>query len=388
MKKIKLVLLSTLAVASINKAIAQEVVSSERDMVFSEEIWEKNQENKLAQFYLGEQHFMKKEYEEALTWYLKASFQGLESAIKNVQFMVQNKMGLESNMEEVVNFMTMFADQGDEYSQMFLGDVYRNGEYQEDLKKSYYWYSRAADLGNDKAIYYVGNMSILGVGTTRNVPKGLRTLEKIAEQGHFPSIYNIGKTYKTGYKIAKNHEVAAKWFSIAAKEGHINSMYELGDSYDRGFGVERSAEEAYKWFESAALQGHLESTYRAGLIKLFGDNADITQALEWLNIAAVEGSEKAQSRLGDIFYEGNFGIKEDYVKAKHFYLQSAENGNAASYRNIAMMYRRGGHGLERDPEMYEKYIKLYHTHKQKPMSSIEDRDKIYGYDIFDYRQDI
>lgn len=279
MKKIKLVLLSTLAIASINKAIAQEVVSSERDMVFSEEIWEKNQENKLAQFYLGEQHFMKKEYEEALTWYLKASFQGLESAIKNVQFMVQNKMGLESNMKEVVNFMTMFADQGDEYSQMFLGDVYRNGEYQEDLKKSYYWYSRAADLGNDKAIYYVGNMSILGMGTTRNVPKGLRTLEKIAEQGHFPSIYNIGKTYKTGYKIAKNHEVAAKWFSIAAKEGHINSMYELGDSYDRGFGVERSAEEAYKWFESAALQGHLESTYRAGLMKLFGDNADITQAL-------------------------------------------------------------------------------------------------------------
>ena len=70
MKKIKLVLLSTLAVASINKAIAQEVVSVERDMVFSEEIWEKNQENKLAQFYLGEQHFMKKEYDEALTWYL------------------------------------------------------------------------------------------------------------------------------------------------------------------------------------------------------------------------------------------------------------------------------------------------------------------------------
>ena len=55
MKKIKLVLLSTLAIASINKAIAQEVVSSERDMVFSEEIWEKNQENKLAQFYLGEE---------------------------------------------------------------------------------------------------------------------------------------------------------------------------------------------------------------------------------------------------------------------------------------------------------------------------------------------
>jgi TPR repeat protein len=388
MKKIRLILLSTLAVASINAAVAKEVNSKKTDIIFSEEIWEKNQENKLAQFYLGEQHFMKKEYDQALSWYLQASFQNLESAIKNVQFMVQNKMGLDSNMEEVIKFMTLFADRGDEYSQMFLGNSYRNGDYQKDMKKSYYWYSRAADLGNDKATYYVGNMSIKGIGTIKNVPKGLRTLEKLAEQGHFPSIYNIGKTYKTGYKIAKNHEVAVRWFAMAAKEGHINSIYELADSYDRGFGVKRDSEEAYKWFESAALQGHLESTYRAGLIRLFGDNSDIDQSLEWLNIASVEGSEKAQSRLGDIFYEGNFGIKEDYVKAKHFYYLSAEKGNASSYRKIAMMYRRGGFGLERDPEMYEKYIKLYHTHKQKPMSSIEDRSKIYEYDIFNYQQDI
>ena len=388
MKKIKLALLSTLAIASINSAVAKQIVNQDMDMVFSEEIWEKNQENKIAQFYLGEQSFMKKDYDKALRWYLQSAFQNLDSAIKNVQFMVQNRMGIESNMEEVVKFMTKFGNVGDEYSQMFLADSYRNGEYQKDLKKAYYWYSEAADLGNEKATYYVGTMSIKGIGTTKNVPRGLRTLETLAENGHFPSIYNIAKTYKKGYKIAKNHEVAVRWFAMAAQEGHVNSMYELADSYDKGFGVDRDAKAAYKWFESAALQGNTESMYRAGLVKLFGDDADIDQSFEWLNMAADKGHEKAQARLGDIFFEGNFGIEEDYVKAKHFYMLSAESGNAASYRKIAMMYRKGGSGLERDAEKYEKYIKLFHTHKQKPMRSFEDKDKIYGYDIFDYQQDI
>lgn len=388
MKKIKLAILSTLAIASVNAISAKEIVTQDKDMVFSEEIWEKNQENRLAQFYLGEQHFMTKDYDKALRWYLQSAFQNLDSAIKNVQFMVQNRMGVESNMEEVVKFMTLFGNKGDEYSQMFLGDVYRNGEYQEDLRKAYYWYSEAADMGNEKATYYIGNMSIKGLGTTKNVPRGLRVLETIAENGHFPSIYNIAKTYKKGDKIAKNHNIAVKWFAMAAQEGHVNSMYELADSYDRGFGVERDGKEAYKWFESAALQSHVESMYRAGLIKLFGDDADIDQALEWLNLAVEKGNEKAQSRLGDIFFEGNFGVQEDYVKAKHFYMLSAESGNAASYRKIAMLHRKGGFGVERDSEKYEKYIKLFHTHKQKPMKSLEDKDLIYGYDIFDYKQDL
>ena len=386
MKKIKLFILSTLA-ATTSMLNAEEVIQS-TDMVFTDEIWEKNQENKLAQFYLAEQHFMKKEYDKALNWYLKSAFQNLDSSIQNVQFMIQNNLGVKSNMDKVSQFMTIFADKGDEYSQMYLADIHRNGNYQEDMKKAYYWYARASDTGNDFATYFYGVMTLKGIGTIQNVPKGLRILEKMAEKGHFPSIYNIAKTYKTGYKIAKNHKVAASWFSIAAKDGHINSMFELADSYDKGFGVERNVETAYDWFEKAALEGHLESTYRAGLLKLYGDNADLDQSIEWLSIASEEGHEKALTRLGDIFYKGNLGIEEDYIKAIIFYKKSAESGNFQSYRNIAMIYRRGGFGVERDPDMYEKYIKLFYKNKKPQMSNISDKRKVFGYDIFDYKQDI
>jgi TPR repeat protein len=388
MKKImKMFVLSTLS-ATVITAINAEEVNENLDMVFTEEIWEKNQENRLAQFYLAEQHFMKKEYDKALNWYLKAAFQNLDSSVKNVQFMIQNKMGVASNMDEVVKFMTIFADKGDEYSQMYLGNIYRDGNYQENMKKSYYWYTMGAENGNPFATYFSGVMTLKGLGTIQNVPKSLRILEKLAEEGHFPSIYTIAKTYKTGYKIAKNHEVAVKWFDMAAKEGHVNSMFELADSYDRGFGVKKDHVKAYEWFESAALKGHVEATYRAGVLKLFGDNADLDQAMEWLSIASVEGHEKAKTRLGDIFYKGDFGVKEDYVKAIHHYLESAEGGNASSYRQIALIYRKGGNGVERDVDSYEKYIKLFYKNKNKPMTSLSEKNKVFGYDIFDYKQDI
>jgi TPR repeat protein len=386
MKKIKLFILSTLAATT--SMLNAEEVSESVDMVFTDEIWEKNQDNVLAQFYLAEQHFMKKEYDKALNWYLKSAFQNLDSSIQNVQFMIQNNLGVQSNMNQVSKFMTIFADKGDEYSQMFLAKIHRDGTYQEDMKKAYYWYSRAADNGNNFATYFEGVMTLKGVGTIQNVPKALRLLEKLAETGHFPSTYNIAKTYKTGYKIAKNHKVAVKWFSIAAQDGHVNSMFELADSYDKGYGIARDVEKAYKWFETAALSGHLESTYRAGLLKMYGDNADIDQAIEWLSIASAEGHEKALTRLADIFYKGDLGIEEDYVKAINFYKQSAESGNFQSYRNIAMIYRRGGAGVERDPDMYEKYIKLFYKNKKPQMSNISDKRKVFGYDIFDYQQDI
>jgi len=387
MKKIKMFILGTLAATTTCMLSAEDLVKNV-DMVFTDDIWEKNQDNKLAQFYLGEQHFMKKEYDKALNWYLKSAFQNLDSSVQNVQFMVQNNLGVKSNMDEVSKFMTIFADNGDEYSQLFLGNVYRDGTYQEDLKKSYYWYSRAADTGNNSAIYFEGVMALKGVGTIQNVPKALRQLEKLAEKGHFPSIYNIAKTYKTGYKIAKNHEVAVKWFTIAAQDGHVNSMFELADSYEKGYGVPRNLDKAYEWFEKAALSGHLEATYRAGLMKMYGDNADLDQALEWLNIAGVEGDKKALTRLGDIFYKGELGVEPDYVKAINYYKQSAELGEFQSYRNIAMIYRMGNHGVERDPDMYEKYIKLFHKNKKPAMSKISDKLTIYGYSIFDYKQDV
>ena len=86
--------------------------------------------------------------------------------------MIELGEGVDANMDDVVSFLEKIGLEGNLFAQTFLGDIYRLGEYHQNLEKSYFWYSEAAKQGDDRSQYFVGTMSVNGIGTYQNIPKG------------------------------------------------------------------------------------------------------------------------------------------------------------------------------------------------------------------------
>jgi TPR repeat protein len=369
-------------------SMATPAMADESRMIFVKEIWGQHQTNPLAQFYIAEQHYLQKDYSEALSWYLRAAMQSHVSASNNVMLMIENNQGVASNMDDVVAFMIQSGLKGDMYSQMYLGDIHRDERFETNYESAYFWYSQAASQGDSAAQYYIGNMTLAGLGTPKNVPKALRFLEDLAEKGHAGAMYNIGKVYKTGFNILKNHKLASKWFHMAAKEGHVDSMYEIADSFERGFGLDKSERDALEWFETAALHGHTDAAYRAGLLNLFFAESDsklysVEKAMDWLILASENNNADAQMKLGDIYYEGKFGLEIDYKQALEWYKRASHDDKFAA-KKMSMIYRAGGYGVERDDDAYKAAMKSFYEYRGGSMAKPQEKLKLFNYNIFEF----
>lgn len=381
----------TLSVLLSISAVAPQVSYAENNlrMVFSQEIWEQNQKNPLAQFYIAEQYYKSGDYNSALKWYIKSAVNGFETAVDNAKIMIDNNLGVKNNMDEVVDFLTKEAlDNNSLFAQMYLGDVYRDGRYQKDFERSYFWYSKAALQGDRRAEYYIANMSVAGVGTPQNVPRGVRLLEKVAETEHMGAIYNLGKIYKRGFNINQNHKEAVKWFAHNAERGHVPSMYELADSYEKGFGVERSYEKALEWYEMAGTHNNVDAMYKSGMIHILNreksGDFNFERGLKWLSLAAENGHIDAQLRLGDMYYSGEEGVVKNYSLAENYYLMAANANDQMAYKKLTFIYREGGYGVARDDDKYKKYIEKYYTYEPDNLDPPKDRLNLFNYNIFEF----
>ena len=77
--------------------------------------------------------------------------------------------------------------------------------------------------------------------------------------------------------------------------------------------------------------------------------------LESLRKQAEQGDAKAQSDLGDMYFDGR-GVQQDYTVAAKWYSLAAEQGDARSKRRLGWMYSYG-RGVPQDDK---KAMKLYH----------------------------
>ena len=86
--------------------------------------------------------------------------------------------------------------------------------------------------------------------------KAMNTWHKAAEGGDDDAMYWIGVAYFNGEGAEQDYTEAANWFYKAARKGHVKAQFELGKCYYSGMGVDQSEYEAAQWFQAAAAQGH------------------------------------------------------------------------------------------------------------------------------------
>jgi len=196
-------------------------------------------------------------------------------------------------MKRRVDAATAKAKDGVVTEMCNLGQWYLNGMngLDEDRRKAYEWYKKAAALGSE-----VGKTKVQEIQWQRKVE---RTRRK-AGCGDTNAMNSLACWYESGEKgLAVDEKIAYKWYKESADLRDVEGMAYAGYWLLSGRGVERNR-----------VHGMTLST-----------------------AAAVRGSDYACSTLGKSYFEGSNGLPKDFVQAK-YWLSIAVSGARCSHRHL------------------------------------------------------
>lgn len=181
------------------------------------------------------------------------------------------------------------AEQGDDLSQILLGNIHANGEagVSKDDVEATRWYKLSAMQGNSIAQRDLAYKYRKGVGVKKDMAEAVRWYKLSAMQGDSATYFMIGVLYEKGEDLRKDERQAARWYSLAATQdfkrsqtylnesyvgrfimmtglampdlGKQGGPYRLALMYEEGRGVEKNTIEAIRFYKLAAEQGHLRS---------------------------------------------------------------------------------------------------------------------------------
>ena len=147
---------------------------------------------------------------------------------------------------------------------------------------------------------------------------------------------NTFSAYWTKYWKGEYQRVAAH-----AQQGDAEAQYVLALYY--GIYVPRDHIKAAEWLLKSAKQGHPQAQLILGHERYF--RQDYADAVKWYRLAAEQGVAAVQSKLGDMYWQGEEGLPQDYAEAAHWYLRAAQQGSGLSspwsQYNLGLMYAEG-----------------------------------------------
>lgn len=143
----------------------------------------------------------------------------------------------------------------------------------------------------------------LQVGIQESEAQQPQDIVKAAEAGDARAQFLLGNMYNSGRGQGKNVTQAAKWFRKAADQGDVDAMFHLGVMLERGRGTIKNVQEAVKWYRAAADAGHADAMYTLSLMYSSGNGLpkDGMQADNWYNKAVSQWENGGQSKANKAF---------------------------------------------------------------------------------------
>jgi TPR repeat protein len=240
-----------------------------------------------------------------------------------------------------------------------LGDYEEN--VKKDLKAALSFYERGKDAGQIDCTLRAATFYIEGLGTDKDVSRGIKLLESAAKEGsavaHFqlavrrltgetPDVAagyvhlvaasngglteaqnELGLLYLSGKMGVSDPAAGVAWLTRAAQGGHPQAQNNLATLYERGAGVERSLANAGQLYSLAANQGHGQATL--ALARMYGQGigtaADLPKAWALATLAGERGEEDGTSMAGEIAAK----LDEEQLAAARKELKALTAGDAA-----------------------------------------------------------
>jgi hypothetical protein len=153
------------------------------------------------------------------------------------------------------------AKAGNAEAQASLAALYNEYDgINEDQKKAFFWYFKAAMRGHAESQFMLGWMYYSGEGTSINHKQSIHWYTKAAEQGHAKAQFALGCRYHYLEEYDHDFEEAFIWYSIAANQGHAEAQCYLGVMYfDGPNGLPESMKNAAYWIGLAYKNGSKEA---------------------------------------------------------------------------------------------------------------------------------
>ena len=189
---------------------------------------EADAQSELGRRYEAGRDGVERDYDEAVSWYRRATEQGHAAAQAYLGFMYSAGRGVGRNDDEAARWYRRSAEQGHALGQNNLGVMYRDGRgVVRDYEESVRWFRRSAEQGNARAQTSLGAMYDTGRGLQEDDEEAVRWYRRAAEQGNPRAQYNLGVMYEFGLGIPRDRVEAARWYRLAADQGDADAQERL-----------------------------------------------------------------------------------------------------------------------------------------------------------------
>ena len=124
----------------------------------------------------------------------------------------------------------------------------------------------------------------------------------------------------------------------AEAAGIMAERYFAGDA-----DIERHLAKSFEWAVVASRGGDPIGQFRLAYFYHRGGvvGEDYGQALKWYKLAASGGVEQSLNNIGNIYFEGGFGIEQDRVESARWFHNGARKGCCIALRNLAECHYAG-----------------------------------------------
>jgi TPR repeat protein len=216
-------------------------------------------------------------------------------------------------------------------------------------------FEKLARAGNAVAQFYMGRLTAMGTGVTKDVAKAVEWFRLSAEQGYTEAEAVLGYHYMQGLGVAQSYAEAARWSQRAADKGHGGAAYNLARMYVRGgAGLSPDRAQAEKWAQIAMARGFPDALKdrpaqpaRTGeAVAIFDEGVRLYKAGDMAGAArefrrcASMGDASCQLQLGWQYEEGK-GVARNLGEAVRWYRAAAEQHNPRAADNLGNMYQLG-----------------------------------------------
>ena len=162
-------------------------------------------------------------------------------------------------------------------------------ENNKDYMEAFEDYEKAAELGDNRAMFRISELYYRGHGLAKDYVKSFEWLKMAIDNGNSDAytFYSMGWRYYYGQGTTQDYYQAFEWYKKAADGGHAKSTYIIGKMYEEGKGVNNDYLEAYKWYKKSADLNYAPAMNGISLLyeKGLGLTKDITKCMKWLEKA-------------------------------------------------------------------------------------------------------
>ena len=229
--------------------------------------------------------------------------------------------------------LTKKANKGDVESMMKLCQYYASEEHNDTLLFSKYL-ELAADAGDAAAQTEMGVGLMKGLyGLHMDVDKALYYTRKAANQGNNNAIYNLGLFYLNGVSVEKDTDKARTYFEQAAMQGVAAAQFYYGACLSTD---STTIDQAYFWIQKAADPGYIPA-FAVVAEHALTEQADYAKALKYAQMAADGGDVGGMYLLGLMYYMG-YGVDKDLDQARYWAQQAADRESDVGYTLLGQLY--------------------------------------------------